>query len=45
MEKKETSFRRTQRHGAEIVTTEMAILEWLEIAKHPRLRDSIALIK
>ena len=33
------------RHGAEIVTTEMVIFEWLETAAHPRLKDVIALIR
>jgi hypothetical protein len=34
-----------ERHGAEIVTTEMVVFEWLESAEHPRFRDAIALIK
>jgi len=34
-----------ERHGAEIVTTEMVVFEWLQTAEHPKFRDAIALIK
>lgn len=44
-ESKETAIRRMERNGAEIVTTEMVVFEWLETAEHPRLRDMLALIK
>jgi nicotinamidase-related amidase len=44
-ESKETAVRRMARHGAEIVTTEMVVFEWLGTAEDPRLRDAIALIK
>ena len=44
-ESKETALRRMERHGAEIVTTEMVVFEWLGTAEHPRFRDAIALIK
>jgi len=44
-EDKETAVRRMERHGAEIVTTEMVVFEWLQTAQHPRFRDAIALIK
>ncbi|WP_407148272.1 isochorismatase family protein [Bradyrhizobium sp. ORS 86] len=44
-EDKETAIRRMERHGAEIVTTEMVMFEWLETAEHPRFREAIALIK
>ena len=44
-ENKETAIRRMERHGAEIVTTEMVIFEWLETGEHPRFREAIALIK
>lgn len=44
-EDKETAIRRMECHGAEIVTTEMVIFEWLRTAKHPLFRDAIALIK
>ncbi len=44
-ENKETAIRRMERHGAEIVTTEMAVFEWLESAQHPHFREAIILIK
>ncbi|WGR95630.1 isochorismatase family protein [Bradyrhizobium sp. ISRA443] len=45
LEDKETAIRRMERHGAEIVTTEMVVFEWLETAEHMRFREAIALIK
>jgi nicotinamidase-related amidase len=44
-ESKETAVARLARHGAEIVTTEMVVFEWLGSAEHPRFRDAVALIK
>jgi nicotinamidase-related amidase len=44
-ENKETAIGRMQRHGAEVVTTEMVVFEWLETAEHPHFRDAIALVK
>ena len=44
-ESKETAIRRMERNGAEIVTTEMVLFEWLGTADDPRLRKIIALIK
>jgi nicotinamidase-related amidase len=44
-ESKETAVRRMERHGAEIVTTEMVIFEWLGTCEHPRFRDAISLVK
>ncbi len=44
-ENKETAIRRMERHGAEIVTTEMVVFEWLATADHPRFRAAVALIK
>jgi hypothetical protein len=36
---------RLARRGADIVTTEMVLFEWLESAEHPRFREVVALIK
>lgn len=44
-ESKETALRRMEQHGAEIVTTEMVVFEWLGTAEHPRFRETVALIK
>ncbi len=44
-ENKETALRRMELHGAEVVTTEMVIFEWLTTCEHPRFRDVIKLIK
>jgi nicotinamidase-related amidase len=45
LESKETALRRQERHGAEVVTTEMVIFEWLETAQDERLDAVIGLIK
>jgi len=44
-ESKETAIRRMERNGAEVVTTEMVLFEWLETADDPRLDGIIALVK
>jgi nicotinamidase-related amidase len=44
-ENKETAIRRMERHGAEVVTTEMVVFEWLETAEHPHFRGAVALVK
>ena len=44
-ESKETALRRMERHGAEIVTTEMVLFEWLGSADHPKFREIVASIK
>ena len=44
-ESKETAIGRLERHGAEIVTTEMVIFEWLERVEHPRFREVLAIVK
>lgn len=44
-ESKETALRRMEKHGAEIVTTEMVVFEWLKTAEHPRFREVAALIR
>lgn len=40
-----TALRRLAAHGAEIVTVEMVLFEWLERADHPCFREVMALIK
>jgi nicotinamidase-related amidase len=42
---KEAAIRRMERHGAEIVTTEMVVFEWLGTAEHSRFRAAMALVK
>jgi nicotinamidase-related amidase len=42
---KTAGLERMRDHGAEIVTAEMVLFEWLETASHPRFRDVLALIK
>ncbi|MBB6254638.1 isochorismatase family protein [Nitrospirillum iridis] len=42
---KAAGLRRMERHGADIITTEMALFEWLGTADHPRFREVVALIK
>ncbi len=44
-ESKEAAIGRMERHGADIVTTEMVVFEWLATAEHPRFREAAALIK
>lgn len=44
-ESKEAAIRRMEWHGAEIVTTEMVIFEWLGGADNPRFREAAALVK
>jgi nicotinamidase-related amidase len=44
-ENKETAIRRMERNGAEIVTTEMVLFEWLETAEDPRLRNVIGFVR
>ena len=44
-ESKEVAIRRMERHGAEVVTTEMVVFEWLRSASHPQFRDVSKLIR
>jgi nicotinamidase-related amidase len=44
-ESKETAIRRMERNGAEIVTTEMVLFEWLQTAEDKRLRNILTLVK
>jgi nicotinamidase-related amidase len=44
-ESKEAAVRRMERHGADAVTTEMVLFEWVRTAEHPRFRETAALIR
>lgn len=45
VQNRDRALDRMERHGAEIVTTEMVIFEWLETAEHPAFREIVALIR
>ena len=42
---RDAAIARADRHGAEIVTTEMVIFEWLASAEHPSFRAALRLVK
>jgi len=42
---KAAAIERMERHGADIVSAEMVVFEWLQSADHPRFRETVALIK
>ncbi len=42
---REVAIDRARGHGAEIVTSEMVLFEWLRDAKHPRFREVHKLVK
>ena len=42
---RETALQRMASHGAEIVTTEMVLFEWLRSAEHPQFRTVSKLIR
>ena len=44
-ENKEAALRRLERAGAEVVTTEMVVFEWLGSADDPNFKPVIALVK
>lgn len=44
-ENRRAALGRMAHHGAEIVTTEMVIFEWLASADHPEFRDIVKLVK
>ncbi len=44
-ESKDVSLRRLARNGAEVVTTEMVLFEWLRTAEHPQFRAALKLVK
>lgn len=42
---RDAAIARAAAYGAEIVTTEMVIFEWLETAQHPKFREVLKLVK
>jgi nicotinamidase-related amidase len=42
---KETALARIGKHGADIVTTEMVIFEWLRTSEHDKFKAAVALVK
>ena len=42
---RDAAAHRAEQHGAELVTTEMVIFEWLASAQHPRFREALRLVK
>jgi len=42
---RDAALRRMERHGAEPVTTEMVIFEWLRDCDHPRFKAALALVR
>ena len=42
---RDAALARMAAHGAEVVTTEMVVFEWLGTARHPRFREIAKLIK
>lgn len=45
VQNRDAAFDRLAANGAELVTTEMVIFEWLEHCEHPLFREALALIK
>jgi nicotinamidase-related amidase len=45
VENRDAALDRVRAHGGELVTTEMALFEWLGASDHPRFRDVLQLVK
>lgn len=45
VENRLAALHRAERHGAEIVTTEMVAFEWLGTCEHPRFKDVLRIVK
>lgn len=42
---RDAAFDRLAGAGAELVTTEMVVFEWLRTAEHPGFREALTLVK
>jgi hypothetical protein len=42
---RDAGLERARQHGAQIVTSEMVLFEWLRDASHPRFRDVQKILK
>jgi nicotinamidase-related amidase len=45
VENRQVALHRAERHGAEIVTTEMVVFEWLKTCEHPKFKDVLKAVK